>query len=80
MNGGDGLARQFWRNVRCNDGEPENLDVKRLAGRLHGFQILPAVLPQTEVELMSRNRLLDRVRLAIELIRIAVRMKSVRLE
>ena len=57
MNGGDGLAGEFGRDIGGDDGEPENLDVKRLAGRLHGLQVLPAVVAQAQVELVSRRRI-----------------------
>ena len=43
VNGGNGFARQFRRDVRGNDGEPEDLNMKCLAGRSDGLQVLPAV-------------------------------------
>ena len=68
MNGGDGFPRQLGRNICCDHRQPEHLDVKRLAGRLQGLQVLPAVLTQAEVELVPSNGLLDGVAVAIELI------------
>ena len=43
---------------------PAAMDV----GRLHGLQVLPAVVTQTKVELVSSHRLLDDVVVTIELI------------
>jgi hypothetical protein len=68
VNGSDGFAREFWRDVRRDHSQPKDLDVKRLAGRLHGLQVLPAVLTQTEVELVPGHGLLDDVVVTIELV------------
>src|SRR6478736_3504043 len=68
VNGGDGFPCQLGRDICCDHRQPEHLDVKRLAGRLHGLQVLPAVLAQAEVELVPSNGLLDGVAVAIELI------------
>ena len=76
----DGLARQFGGNVGGDDGKSEDLDVERLAGRLHGFQVRPAVAPQAEVQLVPGDRLFHRVGMAVELVANRGRMKSVRLE
>ena len=48
--------------------QPKDLDVKRLAARLRGFQVLPAVVTQTKFELVSSNGLLDGVVVSIELV------------
>jgi hypothetical protein len=68
MNGGDGLACKFGRDIRRDDCEPENLYVHSLTGRLELLKILPAVVTQSEVELLSSNGLLDGIGVAIQLV------------
>jgi hypothetical protein len=51
-----------------NAGEAENLDVKRLAGGLYGFQVLPSVTSEAELKLVSGDGRLDRIVMAVELI------------
>jgi hypothetical protein len=58
VNGGDGFACEFGRDIQCDDGEPEHLDVKHLAGCAHGLEVLPAVSPQAKIEVVSGNGLL----------------------
>ena len=53
MKGGDGLPGQFRRDIRGNAGETEDLNVQHFAGRLHGLEVLAAVVAQAEVELVS---------------------------
>src|SRR5262245_40468315 len=68
VDGSDGLAREFRRDVGSDRSETKDRDVKCLTGRSHGLQILSAVTAQSEVELMPCDRLLDGLVVAIELI------------
>ena len=53
------------------DGSALEPDDPRIAADLYGLEVLPAVAPQTEVELVSGNDLLDRVGVAVELVALA---------
>ena len=68
VNGSDGRARQFGRNIGRNNRETQNLNVKRLAGGLNGLQIAPRVMADAEIQLVTRDGLLDSIAIAIELV------------
>ena len=51
-----------------NDGQAQDLDVKRLPRRSHRLQILPAVVAQAQIEPMPGEGLLDGLAMAIELV------------
>ena len=67
LDGRDRCPREIGRNVRGDDRQAENLDMKRFAGRTDRLEIGTAVLPQTKIELASRHRLLHRIGVTIEL-------------
>jgi hypothetical protein len=67
LDGCDRCARQIGRNVGCDNRQAENLDMKRFTGRTDRLKIQAAVLPQTKIELASRDGLLHRVGVPIEL-------------
>jgi hypothetical protein len=68
LDGGDGLTCQLGRDIRGNDGQPQDLDVKRLPRRSHRLQILPAVVVQAQIQPMPGEGLLDGLAMAIELV------------
>ena len=53
VKGGDRLPRQLGRDIAGDAGETENLDVQHFAGRLHGLEVLAAVVAKAQVELVS---------------------------
>ena len=52
-NGGNGRASKLTRDVLGDAGKAQNIDVQHLASSLHRFEILAAVIPQTEVQAFS---------------------------
>jgi hypothetical protein len=54
--------------------------MKGLLGHLHGLEVPPTVAAQSEIQLLSRDGVLENFVVAVQLVRIAVRMKSVRFE
>ena len=73
-------AGKLGRDVMGNAGKTQHMDVKRLAGCAHRFEILAAVVSQTEVQTLAGYRPLHRVGCRSSWLRMAVRMKSVRFE
>jgi len=67
LDGRDRCPREIGRNVRGNDRQAEDLDMKRFTGRPERLEIGTAVLTQTKIELASRHRLLHRIGVTIEL-------------
>ena len=67
LDGGDRCPREIGRNVGGDNRQAENLDMKRFAGRTDRLKIRAAVLPQTKIELASRNGLLHRIGVTVEL-------------
>ena len=55
VDSGNGATGELRRHVGRDGGEPQNLNIKRLAGRLHGFELFPAVMPEAEVQLLPRD-------------------------
>ena len=62
----DGLARQLRRNVSRNRGQSENLYGQHLARSTHALEVIPAVVPQAKVQLLSCDGLLQRQIVAVE--------------
>jgi hypothetical protein len=67
LDGRDGCARELGRNVGGYDRQAENLDMKRFTGRTDRLKIQTTELPQTKIELASRDGLLHRIGVTIEL-------------
>src|ERR1700722_8084939 len=68
MNGCNRVASQFRRDISREDGQAENLDMKGLLGRLHGLEVLPTVTAQSEIQLLSRDGVLENFVVAIQLV------------
>ncbi len=51
----------------CDNRQSENLDMKQFTGRTDRLKIQTAVMPQTKIELASRDGLLHRIGVTIEL-------------
>lgn len=68
VEGGDRLPGQFGRDVTSDAGKSKHLNVQHFASRLRGFEILAAVVAQAEIELVSLDRLPDRVVVPVELV------------
>src|SRR6185369_11803791 len=68
VNGGDGFGGELRRHVICDHRQPKDLDMQLFAARPGGLKFVPAVSPQAEVELVSVDRLLDVLLMAVELI------------
>ena len=56
------------RDVLGDAGKAQNVDVQHLTGSPRGFEILAAVIPQTEVQTFSGRGLFDDVCVPFELI------------
>ena len=67
LDGRDRCPREIGGNIRRDDRQAEDLDMKRFTGRADRLKIQAAVLPQTKIELASRNGLLHRIGVTIEL-------------
>ena len=68
VKGGDRLPRQLRRDIVGDAGETENLDVQYFASRLHGLEVLAAVVAQAQVELVSFHRFPDGIVVPIKLV------------
>src|SRR5882672_9902504 len=64
----NGGASKLGRNVLGDSGKAENIDVQHLTGPPHRFEVLAAVVPQTEVQTFSGRGLFDDVGVTLELI------------
>ena len=60
--------RQIGRHVRCDDSQTEDLNVKHLARSPHCLKAFTAEPPQTKIHCPSRETLLDRLVMTVELI------------
>ncbi len=80
MKRGNRLPRQLGRDIAGDAGETEHLNVQHVPRRLQSLEILAAVVAQAKVELVPCDRFRDGVVMSVKLLRMAVRMKSVRLE
>ena len=80
--GGNGRASKLGRNVLGDAGKAQNIDVQHLAGSLRRFEILAAVVAQTEVQTLSGRRLLYDVGVTFELVpdRCSDEVSTVRVE
>ena len=67
MDGGDGRSRQFGGNIGGDDRQAENLDMKCFAGRPDPLEIRPGEVAQAKLEVASRDGLLHRVGVTVEL-------------
>jgi hypothetical protein len=62
-------AGKLGRDVMGNAGKTQHMDVERLAGCAHSFEILAAVVPQTEVQALAGYRPLHHcVGMSLELV------------
>jgi hypothetical protein len=68
MKGGDRQPGQLRRDIIGDASKTKNLDVQYFAGRLHGLQVLAAVVAQAQVELVSFDGFPDGVVVPIELV------------
>jgi hypothetical protein len=66
--GSDRGAREFGRDVQCDRGEAQYIDLQHLSGAARRLEILPAVVPQTEIQALSGRRLFDGLGVAFELV------------
>ena len=73
-------AGKLGGHITGNAGKSQHVDVECLPGCAHRFEILTAVVPQTELQAFSGYGLLDDVGVSVSWLRIAVRIKSVRFE
>ena len=64
----DGGAGKLRRDVRGDAGKAQHMDVELLAGGAHRFEILAAVVAQTEVQALVGHRALQRIGVALELV------------
>src|SRR5919106_1990390 len=61
-------AGKLGRDVMGNAGKAQYMDVERLPGCTHRFEIIAAVVPQTEVQTLVGYRALHRVGVSLELV------------
>src|SRR5918995_6431999 len=61
-------AGKLGRDIIGNAGKAQHMDVERLPGCTHRFEILAAVVPQTEVQTLVGYRALHRVGVSLELV------------
>ncbi|OOO03323.1 MAG: hypothetical protein USCGTAYLOR_00455 [Chromatiales bacterium USCg_Taylor] len=78
----DGGAGQFAGHILGNAGQTEHLDLELLSRCLHGLKVLTAEVLQAENQGLAGRGLFNYLGMAcvVSWLRIAVRMKSVRLE
>ena len=67
LDGRNRCSCEIGRNVGCDNRQSKNLDMKRFTGRTDRLKIQTAVMPQTKIELASRDGLLHRIGVTIEL-------------
>ena len=77
---GDGGAGKLGRDVLGDGRQAKNIDVQHLAGALRRFEILAAVISQPRSRLFRAVDCLTTSAWRSSWLRMAVRMKSVRLE
>src|SRR4051812_35281076 len=65
---GDRRAGELRWDIRGDAGQPEHPDVEHLAGSPGCLEIVPAVVPQAEVEIPPGDGLLGRLRMALDLV------------
>ena len=73
-------AGKLGRDIMSNAGKAQHMDVKRLAGGMHRFEILAAVVPQAQVQTLCATDRFTASACRSSWLRMAVRMKSVRFE
>ena len=78
--GSDGGAGKFRGDIGRDSGEAQYVDLQHLPGATRLLEILAAIIPQTEVYLFRAVDCLTTSAWRSSWFRIAVRMKSVRLE
>ena len=66
--GGNGGAGQIGRDVLGDAGKAQNIDVQHLSGPARRFEVLAAVISQTELQAFSGRGLLDYVCMTFELV------------
>ena len=76
----DRRQSEFGRDVGRDADKADDLDVELLACRSHRLEIGPAVVAQAQLQRVPDDRLRDGSACVASWLRIAVRMKSVRLE
>jgi hypothetical protein len=64
----DGRTCELRRDIGGNRRQAQHMDLERLPGCPNRFQIFPAEMPQTEVEALARDRMLDDVVVPLKLI------------
>jgi hypothetical protein len=66
--GGNGGAGEFGRDVLRDAGKAQNIDMQHNTGPPRRFEILSAVVAQTELQAFSGRGLFDDVSVAFELV------------
>src|SRR5579883_60034 len=64
----NGVARELRGHVRRDAGEAEHMDAELLPGVARRLEVRTAVVPQAEIEALSRRGALDHVAVALELV------------
>ena len=64
----DSGASELGGYIRCDSGEAQYIDLEHLSGAARRFEILAAIVPQTEIQALSRCGLFDDLGMAFELV------------
>ena len=61
-------AGKFSSDISVNRCEPDDLDVEHLPGCTKPFKFITTVMPEPEIQALTRYSLLDHIRVAFELV------------
>jgi hypothetical protein len=64
----DSRARELRGDIRCDSGEAQYIDLEHLSGAARRFEILPAIVPETEIQALSGRGLFDDLGMTFELV------------
>ena len=65
-NRSDRGACEFGGDIRCDSDEAQYIDLEHLSGAARRFEILAAIVPQTEIQALSDRGLFDDLSMAFE--------------